>query len=199
LHNWRLSIRPWLRQDDDIADEWPPYNDPFDVIWNLPRSGLLPLSWGSSFDLGGYRRCWAVENRLGDLMGRISLREIDERRGQARLGVTFAAPYVSQGYGTDSLRMFFDYYFSDLGFVTMVLDVAAVNVRAVRCYERLGFVCVGSDWRTASGAFDNTILNDPRYAYLRRHFRLVPRGWQSEFLEMQLKKSEWLALRRSGI
>lgn len=189
LRSSRLTIRPWQRHDDELADEWPPYNDPFDSIWNLPRpSGD---GWSYGFDLPSGRRSWAVEDRSGRLVGRISLREIDERRSQARLGVTFGAPYVSQGLGTDALCIFLDYYFAELGFALMVLDVAAPNQRAVRCYQRLGFDYVSSDWRPAGIFFDRRVLDDPRYLTMRRFFRAGPRGLQVEFFEMQLQREAW--------
>src|SRR5438552_3709917 len=90
LHSARTYIRPWKRQDDKQVDEWPPYEDPLDTLWNIPRQLTNgSTTWYNGFDSGAMRRTWAVEDRAGRLIGRISLREIDERRGEARLGVTF--------------------------------------------------------------------------------------------------------------
>jgi RimJ/RimL family protein N-acetyltransferase len=194
LRSARVRIRPWERRDDDVADRWPPYRDPFEALWNLPRQG--GGAWGHGFESSAMRRNWAVEDRAGHLIGRISLREIDDRRNQARLGITIGAPYVSQGLGTEALQLFLDYYFTRLGFTRMVLDVAAPNVRAVRCYERLGFRHVGSDWRDVSYAFEARVLDDPRYAGLRRHFRPGRYGLQVEFFEMALDEDEWGMQRR---
>jgi RimJ/RimL family protein N-acetyltransferase len=194
LRSARVSLRPWQRHDDDVADEWPPYNDPFDCLWNLPRSS--GDSWSLGFETGVVRRSWAVEDWAGRLIGRISLRDIDERKAQARLGITFGAPFVSQGLGTEALRIFLDSYFAERGFHAMVLDVAAPNQRAVRCYRRLGFQYISSDWRPSGVFFDSRVLNEPRYAQLRRFFRSGPRSLQVEFFEMRLLKEEWFALRQ---
>lgn len=190
LSSRRIHLRPWVRHDDELADAWPPYNDPFEPIWNLPRAGGSG-GWSFGFDNFAVRRSWAVENHEGLLIGRISLREIDDRRRTARLGVTFGAPFVGQGLGTDALRVFIDYYFADLHFHTMVLDVAGPNQRAVRCYQRLGFRYVSSDWRLAGILFDSRVLNDQRYRSLLRFFRQAPRGLSVEFFEMELLKEEW--------
>lgn len=193
LRSERLAIRSWTLHDDEVADEWPPYNDPTEPLWNLPRQlGLAADAW-SIVDSWGSRRTWAVEDRFGRLVGRISLREIDTRRAQSRLGITFAAPYVGQGMGTEALALFLDDYFTSQGFQAMVLDVAAPNERAVRSYRRLGFGTVGSDWRVADSRFDRRVLDSPRYAHLRRFFRSSPRGIEVEFYEMRLRKAEWLA------
>ncbi|NWG19274.1 MAG: GNAT family N-acetyltransferase [Chloroflexi bacterium] len=199
LYGTRVIIRAWERHDDELADAWPPYNDPLDPLWNLPRRlSFGPEMWSSIFENGIQRRSWAVEQHDGTLIGRISLREIDERRSQARLGVTFGAPYVGRGLGTEALTLFLEYYFESLQYRMMVLDVAAPNQRAVRCYTRLGFRYVDSDWRDAGSLFDRHILELPKYAQLRRYFREDPRGLKVEFYEMQLGREEW-ARRRAMI
>ena len=89
LRNDRLSIRPWSFHDDELLDEWPPYNDPTEPLWNLPRQvGYGGDQWGQFFEGSGMRRTWAVEDYSGCLIGRISLRDIDTRKAQARLGIT---------------------------------------------------------------------------------------------------------------
>ncbi len=196
LRGPRVFIRPWNYHDDELADDWPPYNDPFDPLWNLPRpSSFNSGMWNTLLEHGVSRRSWAVELDNGTLIGRISLREIDERRGQARLGVTFAAPYVGRGLGTEALTLFLDYYFETLRYHLMALDVAAPNIRAVRCYTRLGFQYVESDWRNAGALFDRRVLDQPMYASLRRHFRNDSRGLKVEFFEMRLRREEWIRRR----
>lgn len=193
LRNARLCIRSWTMHDDELAEEWPPYNDPFEPLWNLPRQlGLMSDPW-AYFETSAMRRTWAVEDRFGRVIGRISLREIDTHNAHARLGITFGAPYIGQGLGTDALALFLDHYFEDLGFLVMLLDVAAPNERAVRSYDRLGFSLVGSDWRVADSRFDRRVLDTPQYAHLRRFFRNSERGIEVEFYEMRLQKQDWFA------
>lgn len=197
LRSPRTSIRPWLLNDEDKLDEWPPYNDPLEPLWNLPRQlAVSGSSWSYSLDNFSMRRTWAVEDRASRLIGRISLRDIDAQKRQARLGITFGAPFVSQGLGTEALVIFLDYYFSTLGYLTMVLDVAAPNQRAVRCYQRLGFRYVDSDWREASQRFDRRVLDRPDYAHLRQFFQVERHSLRVEFFEMALGKDSWLAQRR---
>lgn len=198
LRSARTHIRSWRRHDDDLADEWPSYDDPLDALWNLPRQlAAGALHWSNGFESGGMRRTWAVEDLSGLLIGRISLREIDEDSGVARLGITFGAPYIGRGLGTEALAAFLDFYFTDLGFRTMVLDVAAPNQRAVRCYRRLGFQVVGGDWRDAGLYFDQRVLELPRYVDIRQFFRTGQRGLCVQFFEMRLDREAWFALRPS--
>ena len=193
LQNERMSIRTWTFHDDELLDDWPPYNDPTEPLWNLPRRAAYGGDqWGQFFEGSGMRRTWAVEDRSGRLIGRISLRDIDNAKAQARLGITFGAPYIGRGLGTDALGLFLDHYFTDLGFLALLLDVAAPNQRAVRAYERLGFSYIGGDWRQADSRFDGRILSDPHYAQIHRFFRQSQRGLEVEFFEMRLLKEEWV-------
>ena len=106
LRSERLSLRSWTFHDDELADDWPSYNDPLEPLWNLPRQvGLAGDVW-SFFESSAMRRTWAVEDRSGHLIGRISLRDIDTRKSQARLGITFGAPYIGRGLGTEALALF---------------------------------------------------------------------------------------------
>ena len=189
LYSARAILRPWRRGDDQRADRWPPYDDPFEPIWNLPRTLSASDFWPSGLH---ERETWAVESYDSQLMGRISLREIDHQAARARLGVTFGAAYIGRGLGTETLTCFLEYYFGTMRFASMLLDVAAPNVRAVHCYERLGFCHVGSDWRQASSTFDRYVLEQQRYHTLARFFRSERRGLFVEFYEMRLDEERWL-------
>lgn len=185
-------IRPWNRYDDERSYRWPPYNDPFESIWNLQRA-QSPFNGTWFNDMLTARRHWAVENRSGELMGRISLREIDTTKKQARLGITFSAAFVGRGLGTEAMRGFLDLFFGELGFAIMVLDVASVNERAVRSYRSLGFTHIDSDWRTAYYSDDLPALDNPLYAHLAPHIRSHDGLISIEFFEMQLHAADWRA------
>jgi RimJ/RimL family protein N-acetyltransferase len=190
LETPRTIIRAWNRYDDERSYRWPTYHDPFESIWNLQRP-QSPFSGAWFSDMFSGRRHWAVDSRAGDLMGRISIRDIDTERKQARLGITFSASFVGRGLGTEAMHRFLDYYFDELGFVSMVLDVAAPNERAVRSYRSLGFTYIESDWRNAYHSIDLSILDAPNYRHLKPHFDIRNGAIWVEFFEMQLNRDEW--------
>ncbi|MFM2032551.1 MAG: hypothetical protein RLZZ297_1316 [Chloroflexota bacterium] len=187
-------IRPWNRYDDERSYRWPAYNDPFESIWNLQRV-QSPFAGHWFSDMVTPRRHWAVESRSGELMGRISLRDIDAAKKQARLGITISAAFVGRGLGTEAMRGFLDLFFGELGFEIMVLDVASVNERAVRSYRSLGFTHVDSDWRTAYYSDELPKLDNPVYAHLLPHIRMADGLLSIEFFEMQLNAADWRATR----
>lgn len=186
----RVRIRPWRRADTLMQERWPRYSEPFSSLWNIPRPyqpGQDDSHWT------GVTEAWAIDLKSGQLIGRISLREIDRQWQSARLGISLAQPYVGQGLGGEALRLFLAYYFGSLGYQRMVLDVAAFNLRAVRCYQRLGFVGVGSEWRRIGNEPVLRLLDDQQYQHLRPHFRRNRFDAQVEFYEMELTREAWLA------
>ncbi len=193
LQGARVQVRPWQRRDTNAQDSWPPYTDTFNTLWNIPRTTTFSdddVLWFSSAD---GRRVWAIEDERQRLIGRISLREIDLQARRARLGISLGSPYLGQGLGTEALALFLDYFFGPLDFQMMLLDVAAFNRRAVRCYEYLGFQCVGTDWRNAGNDPSVRLLDDPAYADMLPYFRRSRHGTFVQFLEMELHRSDWLA------
>jgi len=186
----RVRIRPWQRADTLMQERWPRYSEPFSSLWNIPR----PYQPGQDdHQWTGTNEAWAVDLRSGPLIGRISLREIDRRWQSARLGISLAQPYVGQGLGGESLRLFLAYYFGSLGYQRMVLDVAAFNLRAVRCYQRLGFVGIGSEWRHIGNEPVLKLLDEQQYQHLAPYFRRNRFDAQVEFYEMELTRDAWLA------
>lgn len=187
----RVRLRPWQRRDTLAQELWPRYTEPFSSLWNIPRTVFFDDD-SSRSGWSAQRYAWAIDERNGRMIGRISLREIDARRGEARLGISLAQPHVGQGLGTEALALFLDYYFGPLGYVTMHLDVAALNRRAVRCYERLGFEFVTSEWRSAGNDPSLRLLDDPRYSDMQSYFRRGRFETLIEFYEMTLTRDTWL-------
>nr|WP_274703669.1 GNAT family N-acetyltransferase [Chloroflexus aurantiacus] len=186
----RVKIRPWRRADTLMQERWPRYSEPFSSLWNIPRP--YQADRDDQFWTGA-TEAWAIELRSGTLIGRLSLREIDRQRQSARLGISLAQPYVGQGFGGEALRLFLAYYFGSLGYQRMVLDVAAFNRRAVRCYQRLGFVGLGSEWRHVGNEPVLRLLDEEQYQHLRPYFRRNRFDAQVEFYEMELTREAWLA------
>ncbi len=188
----RLALRPWQSGDDVAQRNWPDYSDPLSELWNLPRPIKPGLAFFSFlYHIVGLRRVWAVEDRSRQLIGRLSLRDIDHLRQRARLGISLAEPYIGKGLGTEALTLFLDYYFETLGFTAIVLDVAAVNQRAIRCYERLGFATVGTEWRCAGEEPVLRQLDEPSYQALAPFLRHERTGFWVAFIEMELHRLQW--------
>jgi hypothetical protein len=73
----------------------------------------------------------------------------------------------------------------------MLLDVAAINERAVRSYRSLGFVYVESDWRNAYHGVDMHLFDTGPYAHLKQHACVERDSVWIEFFEMRLTHDTW--------
>ncbi len=192
----RVRIRPLRREDMEARQSWPPFDDPLGIVWDMPRCSWRENDrWFARLTDGRYHLAYGVEDLRGRLIGMISLREI-LWGDSARLGIAFASTHVGQGYGSESLRLFLDYFFRTLGFRRMLLDVAAANLRAVRCYDRLGFRRVRSYWRAAGQPVERALFDLPEYASLRPFFRWRWRRAETLYYDMLLERSRWEGSRK---
>ncbi len=72
--------------------------------------------------------------------GVVALAEIDWLKGRVgNMGVRIHPEWCGKGIGTAVLRMISS-RFLNAGMLEFQLDVAIANVRAIRCYEKVGFV-----------------------------------------------------------
>lgn len=191
LQGQRVALRGWHPQDDRTQRGWPRYSEPCSQLWNIPRSSLSGTGLLFSYHSTSVRRVWALEDQQGALIGRISLREIEQRTGRARLGISLAADRVGHGMGSEALSLFLHYYFTEMKFMLMVLDVAAFNQRAVRCYERLGFEHTSNDWRKSTCRTCMQALEVPENQHMLPFFRRERYSLWVQFLEMELRRSRW--------
>ena len=181
-----FEIRQWTRADLDRLAEWPAYPFPYEGF----RFSFAAAS-------GDARGC-IFEERESDpsrltlvmteeklCVGYLALIRIDfERREIGNLGVRIHPEHCDRGLGTSMLRAVMPRVF-DCGFETIQLDVAASNTRAIRCYEKAGFLATGELWRPAPdlSAVD---LSESMYAFLRPHTRFLGSGVpELRFLVMQ--------------
>ncbi len=187
------------QKDIDAMIRWRPFADPLYQPFDFPRNSKADqVQWFNWRNQDAGRRLYAVEDEAGRVIGSLTLREIDGRRS-SRLGITLGADFVSQGYGSEAMRLFLDYYFEELGFARMVLDVAATNLRAVRAYRALGFQRIGHHYRPANHKSYRTVRKDPRYRHLRHFFQHQGTSYQVLFYDMALTREEWLATREEQV
>ncbi len=66
---------------------------------------------------------------------------VDWNHRNAWLGIGIGEPaYRSKGYGTDGMRLLVAFGFRELDLYRITLFVFAHNTRAIRCYQKVGFV-----------------------------------------------------------
>jgi aminoglycoside 6'-N-acetyltransferase len=81
---------------------------------------------------------------MGEVIGLAQFYEEDDpeyRHAGIDLGI--AIDWQNQGLGTDTVRTLARHLLRERGHHRLVIDPAADNVRAIRCYEKVGFKPVG--------------------------------------------------------
>lgn len=68
--------------------------------------------------------------------------DLDNRSGNIRIAL-FDEGDFGKGYGTEAMRLMVDYGFRELNLHRISLGVYAFNPRAIRVYEKIGFVKEG--------------------------------------------------------
>ena len=150
----RVDLRRHIPANRDDFVRW--YQDP--EIAMLLRHDLRPLS---SIQARGYfdsivlpasarNTCWAIHERESDrLIGSTAVTDIDETAGSCKFRIVIGEKHDwSKGFGSEATLMVAAEAQSTLSLGKIRLEVFTHNQRALRAYQRVGFVETGrhSEW-----------------------------------------------------
>ena len=100
------------------------------------RYALEELSYISKWS-----RRFAIDDDEGKHIGNCMYYDIDERRGDAELGIMIGdRDYWGRGYGSDAVRTMLDYIFTSTKLTKIYLHTLTWNDRALRSFTKAGFV-----------------------------------------------------------
>lgn len=151
--------------------------------WILPRFPLSEAAerdWAAGASIDSYRRVFIIQTLDGHDIGTIGL-FLEGARGT--LGIAIHDDrYWSNGYGTDSVRVLVDGAFRVLPLTRIDLLVYTENKRAIRCYEKVGFVREGvlRSYEWGHGRFRDTVMMSILHAEWAA--RTLPDGIRSRSL-----------------
>ena len=78
------------------------------------------------------------------LIGNCGFFGINHLHQTAEIGIFIGnKAYWSKGYGTEAVSLLIDYGFKALNFQNIMLKVYEYNIKAIRCYEKVGFKHIG--------------------------------------------------------
>jgi RimJ/RimL family protein N-acetyltransferase len=189
-----MIVRRWERSDLDLLARWPAYPEEYSVF-RLSFASLGPAQMDSL-----YRERESQDNRFTLVVDRGSARsiayiavlEIDWASGwSGNMGIRVHPEWCDKGVGSRSLNAVADWWFA-VGMNGLRLDVASSNARAVRCYEKVGFVRRGEFWR-GEPDLRGTDLTAPKWHFLEGHVRVRSELPEVRFLSMELKPGEQVA------
>lgn len=113
-----------------------------------------------------------IESPHGRYIGhtRLTIASWEDRRARMSMGI-YDSRFWSAGYGTEALRLLLRYGFDLLRLHRVDLRVLDYNLRAIRCYEKCGFVREGVE--RESGLVDGVWYDDVMMAVLEDEFRAL--------------------------
>jgi RimJ/RimL family protein N-acetyltransferase len=170
-----VALAPVRREDLSTLYEW--INDRDLVVLNAPYRPV-PISQHEEWFEAVQRRPDAVLQAIrltpsGKLIGTAQLHSIHPVHRSAELQIRIGDPQErGKGYGTAALRLVLRLAFDDLNLHRVMLHVFADNTRAIRTYEKLGFVREGVLRHGAfiAGRYVDVVV----MAVLREEYRAQP-------------------------
>jgi RimJ/RimL family protein N-acetyltransferase len=180
LRGERVWLRPLETRDmpayvaginDTDVGAWAGYRMPFSVE---QASAWIQRTIEQSRSGEGY---FFAVCELGDdrFIGTTWLKDVHQMDANAELAIYMDRDHIGSGWGTDAQRALLAFGFGTLGLERIWLTVSAGNARAIRSYEKVGFV---------------------REGVMRRSFRVG--GQMQDALLMAIVRDEWEAARPTG-
>lgn len=170
LSGERVVLRPLEKEHLARCVKW--FNDP-DVTFFLGREEPLTIAeeerWFAEYRSKVDEEIYAIEVD-GNHIGNVGLHGIDRANRKASLGIVIGEKeFWSKGLGSDAMHTVLRYAFERLRLHKVNLDVIDYNDRAIRVYERFGFVQEGvrRDELWKRGRFVNLV----RMSLLEGEFR----------------------------
>lgn len=161
----KVYLSPVSAEDVEIYTRW--MND-FNVTDYIGKSSALytlPQEevWVKSVTEGKNYIFSIIKNEEDKLIGTVGLNNINYIDRRATLGIMIGENNErSKGYGTESINLLLDFAFNYLNMNSINLTLLAVNDRAKRCYEKVGFKEFGKQRqsRYLNGKYYDTIHMD---------------------------------------
>ena len=121
-------------QDDELgrSGSWIPFPRTPEATrrWTEETAAAEPVN-------DGFR--WIIERRDGTPVGTILTHTCDRRVGSFGYGVALARAHWRHGYASEAIRLVLRYFFEELRYQKVTVQVYAFNEGSIALHERLGF------------------------------------------------------------
>jgi len=159
FHNWNL--------DSEMARS-------VDFVWP-PTTLLSTQAWPQRMATQEFKddiMNFAIEDRQGNLVGSINSHSTNRRNGTFGYGVAVRDQYRGRGYASEAIVLLLRYFFAELRYQKVTVDVYAFNQPSIALHEKLGFQREGQLRRTIytrGQYFDQFIYGMTREEFAERY------------------------------
>ncbi len=183
----RTTIRLTTIQDFEQLREWENYPDQyqcFNLVEGQERMSDGKL-WWERIDKDDRVFYSIFSKNSNKIIGIYAFTRINwNDRFIANMVIRIRPNTCDQGYGHEVLTKLFELMF-DLGFTKICLDVAATNLRAIRCYEKSGMRITREFWQFHRG--DPIDFNDSYWSSVKSYFKQTDQGLMVKFYYMEIE------------
>jgi len=140
----RIRLRAIEPEDAEHIHRWnqdPSWGRNLDFAWP-PTSLASVRAWAQEQSLRKLEEDsyhWLIETLKGDPAGLIDTHLCDRRVGTFSYAVAIAPEHRSQGYAAEAVRLVLRYYFDELRYQKVTVEVHDYNTASLRLHARLGF------------------------------------------------------------
>jgi diamine N-acetyltransferase len=192
LKGKQVVLRPLAREDMEKRLEWKPYPDPLYFHYNMPNMTEEQREFWYSKRKSDPNALWlSIDGLQGRLVGFICLNKIMPQSKTAWMGIYLGYEFTDQGRGTDAIMTLLRYYFEEMQYEQLFLDVATHNKRAIRCYQKCGFEFFRKKYSDHDPRMNVDIFGDERYKEIREYFKKDGKKVLVEFDEMKMSQVKY--------
>ena len=137
----------YVHVSEDLIDDYLEMVNDFDNVRRYISSDLTKYShegevaWVKK-KLDNKELCYSmIEKSSKKFIGNIELMNVHDK--QAELGISITGSMQDKGYGTEAIKRIIRFAFKQLELEMIYLNVFNKNLRAIRCYEKVGFKYAG--------------------------------------------------------
>jgi len=171
-----IRLRPPCADDADVRVALGNHAE-IAEMYGVNKDDMKPITMQGALQwlqrLTNHPHAWAIEIN-GVFAGEIRLDNVNrqDRRATMAIGINNPA-LLGKGFGTEAITVLLRHAFGEMGLHRIGIRVLAYNKRAIRAYEKCGFVIEGIERETAyvNGEWHDDImmgLLDREFSLLRR-------------------------------
>ena len=197
LKGQKVTLRPFVREDLERRLQWKPYPDPLYFHYNMPEmTENQKDTWFLKRKSDSASLWLSINDIQGQLVGFICLHKIEPKTKTAWVGIYLGYEFTDRGMGTDAMLTLLRYYFEEMHFELLFLDVASHNKRAIRCYRKCGFEFFRKKYNDHDPRMNIDIFGNERYKEIRKYFKKNGKKVLVEFDEMELSRTKYERINR---
>lgn len=144
----RIMLREFSQSDLEAMRKWiidPDTTQFLSDTFTVPQTFEQTAAYLDSIISGKQPDVHLVIANLmsGDYLGQCDLMNLTSYSRKAALAIVLAPDCRGMGYGSEALELLLELAFYHLNLNRVSLRVRSDNARAIRCYEKCGFICEG--------------------------------------------------------